>query len=172
MNGPVDEQSVRRKVLVIGLGNPDRGDDGVGAIVAQQLAGRLPAHVELLVRSGNVLSLIDDWAGFDALVCIDAAAPMGAPGRIHRIDLTLDELPRHMSLTSCHAFGLVDAIHLARTLRCVPRDIIVYAVEGCSFDDGAAMTAAVAAAVSEMSRRVAAEVGRLLHGGVEAASHA
>ena len=32
--------AVRRKVLVVGLGNPDRGDDGVGLLVAKKLPGR------------------------------------------------------------------------------------------------------------------------------------
>jgi hydrogenase maturation protease len=55
------EQGVSpRKVLVVGLGNPDRGDDGVGAIVTQCLVGRLPADVAILARSGDMLSLIGD----------------------------------------------------------------------------------------------------------------
>ncbi len=172
MSGPVDQQSARRKILVLGLGNPDRGDDAIGAIVTQELAGRLPADVALLVRNGDMLSLIEDWAGFDALVCVDAAAPMGGPGRIHRIDLTTDELPRNISFTSCHAFGLLDAIGLARALRRAPQDIIVYAVEGCCFDGGAPVMVAMAAAASEVARQVIAEVGRLRQSAVEAATHA
>ena len=38
--------SVRR--LVIGVGNPDRGDDGVGDEVVRLLAGRTPPDVGLL----------------------------------------------------------------------------------------------------------------------------
>ena len=57
----------------------------------------------IITRYGDILSLIDDWAGFDAAVCIDAAAPMGAPGRIHRIDPAYGELPLDLSLTSSHA---------------------------------------------------------------------
>ena len=115
------------------------------------LAGRLPADAALLARSGDMMSLIEDWAGFDALVCVDAAAPMGAPGRIHRIDLAMDELPTDMSFTSSHAFGLAETVRLARTLELAPQDIVVYAVEGCCFDGGAPMTADVAAAAGEVA---------------------
>ena len=62
-----------RRVLVVGIGNPDRGDDAVGPAVVQVLAERLPDDVLMRTRSGNMLALIDDWAGFDAVVCIDAA---------------------------------------------------------------------------------------------------
>jgi hydrogenase maturation protease len=172
MSMSVDQQGTRHKILVIGLGNPDRGDDAVGAITVQRLAGRLPADVTLLVRSGDILSLIEDWVSFDALVCVDAAAPRGAPGRIHRIDLATDELPPNKSFPSSHTFGLAEAIRLARTLRCAPRDIIVYAVEGCCFDGGAPVTAAVSAAVSEVERQVIAEVERLRRSATEAVLHA
>jgi hydrogenase maturation protease len=161
MNGMAGQRATARKVLVACVGNPDRGDDGIGAMVAAALIGRLPADTTLLARSGDMMSLIHDWAGFDALVCVDAAAPMGAPGRIHRIDLAMEELPAGMAFTSSHSFGLADAIHLASALQCAPQDIVVYAVEGRCFDGGKAMTAEVAAAADEVAQRIVDEVDRL-----------
>jgi hydrogenase maturation protease len=78
-------------VLVVGIGNPDRGDDGVGPLVVRQVAERLPPdlarHVGIIERTGDALALIDDWAGRDAVVLVDASAPVSAAGRVHRIDL-------------------------------------------------------------------------------------
>lgn len=150
-----------RKVLVAFIGNKDRGDDAVGTIIAGILAGRLPSDVELLVRDGDMLSLIEDWAGFDAVICVDAAAPMGVPGRIHRLNLAKAELPPEMSFVSGHTLGLAATVRLARALQLAPQDIIVYAVEGRCFDSGAPMTAEVVAAVSKVARHIVTEVGRL-----------
>lgn len=150
-----------RKVVVVGLGNPDRGDDGVGAAIAGRLAGRLPDDVVVVTDRGDLLSRIEEWAACDALVCIDAAAPVGVPGRMHRLDLATDELPRGSSPTSSHGFGVADVIALARALGSAPRDIVVYAVEGAAFDAGAPMTRAVAAAVNDAVDRVVAEVAQL-----------
>lgn len=150
------------RVLVIALGNPDRGDDGIGPAVAARLEGRLPPGVALLVRRGDLLGLIEDWAGVAALVCVDAAAPLGEPGRIRRLDLATDELTRELSLASSHGFGLAEAVELARVLGLAPLRIVVYAVEGCRFTGGTALSAAVAAAVAETAERILAEVGRLL----------
>lgn len=150
-----------RKVLVVGMGNPDRGDDGVGALVVRSLAGRLPADVSLVVRSGDALSLIEDWAGFDALVCVDAAAPVTMPGRIHRIDLASEQLVREMSFASSHAFGVAAAIELARTIGLAPREMIVYAIEGACFDRGAPITPEVAAAADAVAGQVVSEAERL-----------
>ncbi|MFC5525817.1 hydrogenase maturation protease [Rhodanobacter ginsengisoli] len=148
-------------MLVAGIGHPDRGDDGVGAAVAAALAGRLPPDVGVLARSGDMLALLDDCVGFDALICVDAAAPMGTPGKIHRIDTAVDTLPCDASFASSHALGLAEAIELARTLGTAPPTIIVYAIEGASFDDGAGLSAPVAHAVGEAARHIVAEVERL-----------
>ena len=108
MTETVDQKAATRKVLVVCLGNPDRGDDAIGIMVANALVGRLPADTTLLARSGDMTSLIEDWVHFDALVCVDAAASAGVAGRIHRIDLATDELPTEMSFTSSHAFDRID----------------------------------------------------------------
>lgn len=150
------------RILVAALGNPDRGDDGAGAAVAAKLANRLPTDAALLTRRGDMLALIDEWAGFDAVVCVDAAAPQGAPGRIHRLDLAAEKLPPELSFASSHALGLAEAIELARILGLAPGKIVVYAIEGARFDGGAPLSPEVELAASEVADRVAAEVRRLL----------
>jgi hydrogenase maturation protease len=119
-----------------------------------------------------MLSLIEDWSGYDTLICVDAAGPIGAPGRIHRLDLASDDLPRRSSVASSHALSLAEVIDLARILHSAPQHIIVYAVEGSLFDAGAAITAAAAAAADEVASRVAAEIRELLQIRTAPVSHA
>lgn len=159
------------KILVIGLGNPDRGDDAVGSMVAKKLKKRLPADVTVVARSGDMLSLLDDWAGFDGVVCVDAAAPMGEPGRVHRIDLATDELPWELTFASSHTLGLAEALELAEVLGLAPPSIIVYAIEGGCFDDGAPVMPEVASAAEEVAGRIMAEIGRLRQSLTRVGSH-
>ncbi len=159
---PNDVGEARPQILVAAVGNPDRGDDGAGPLVAQKLSGRLAAEAKLVVRSGDMMSLIEDWAGFDAVIFVDAAASKGSPGRIHRIDLAKEKLPPELSFTSSHAFGVVEAIELARVLELAPETIVVYAIEGACFDAGAPFTPAVLSAAAEVADCVAAEVCSIL----------
>lgn len=160
------------RLLVIGIGNPDRGDDGFGPLVVRQLVGRVPPSVSILERAGDALALIEDWAGRDAVILVDAAAPGAEPGRIHRIDLLEDALPTELSLSSTHAFGVADAIGLARALGLLPGRLVAYAVEGASFDPGAPVSPQVAAAAADVVRRVAAELRHLEEELVGDATHA
>jgi hydrogenase maturation protease len=146
------------RVLVVGIGNPDRGDDGIGLLVVRQLAGQVSRDVAIVERTGDALALIDDWAGHDTVILVDAAAPGQAPGSISRVDLVTDELPSDVTLSSTHAFGVADAVGLARTLGLLPHQVIVYAIEGANFNPGAPVSGGVAAAVNEVVRRVADEL--------------
>ena len=149
-------------LLVIGIGNPDCGDDAIGAMVARLLAGRVGAYATVIERSGDMLGLLEDWSGRDGVVMVDAAAPTTAPGAIHRIDLLRDALPAGLSRSSTHAFGVADAVGLAHALGSLPGRLIVYAVEGASFDPGAAPSEAVSAAAGAVATRVDAELCRMM----------
>jgi hydrogenase maturation protease len=161
MKRKAESRRTAAKVLVIGVGNRDRGDDGIGPVVAERLEGRVPACIAIIERSGDALALIEDWAGRESVVLVDAAAPGGEPGRVHRVDLLADELPAGLSLSSTHALGVAEAVGLARTLGMLPARIVVYAVEGKKFDPGADLSPEVMAAVEGVVARVAAEL-RLL----------
>lgn len=193
-------------LLVVGIGNPDCGDDAVGPLVAGLLAGwaatganisrdvahsvmahriksggrghqrlaslgRLPSGVAIQVRTGDMMGLIEDWTGRDVVVLVDAAAAVSEPGTIHRLDLLRDTLPVGLSLASTHAFGLADAVELARVLGQLPRSLIAYAIEGVAFEPGAPLSAAVAAAAEAVATRVAADLHKLAASLAEAGPH-
>lgn len=141
--------------LLIGIGNPDRGDDGAGPAAAGRLAGRTALRIE--TNTGDALALLDAWKDTDTVILIDAAAPAGHPGRIHRLDGG-GELPRDLGLGSTHAFGLAQAIELARALGQLPPRLVIYAIEGERFDLGAGLSPEVAAAVAEVTDRIILEM--------------
>ena len=156
------------RLMVLGIGNADRGDDGIGLRVADELSGRLPPGTLLIKRSGDLLGLVDEWSGIAALVCVDAAAADGQPGRLHRLDLDRDDLPPGPA-TSSHALGLAEVIALSQTLGTAPSRVIVFAIEGENFETGAPIGEAVAAAGQIAGRAIVAEVASLLSGIAEPA---
>jgi len=148
------------RILVVGIGNPDRGDDGIGPRIAELLRDAVPPGVTVMCRSGDALALLQDWAGFDAVILVDAAAPAGQPGRVHRVDLAVEPLPRDLGLASTHAFGIAEAIALAAQLKSLPPRLVIYAVEAAAFTAGAGLSPAVAAAATAegVATRILAEI--------------
>ncbi len=161
-------------VLVAAIGNPDRGDDGFGPAVAMRLRGRVPAGVRIIERRGDVLALIEEWNGFSAVIVVDAAAPIGRPGRVHRLDLASRPFPAGFARSSTHAFGAAEAVELARSLNRLPRHLVTYLVEGERFAVGASLSPAVAEAVDTVVERILVELCRMTapHQAEGAAEHA
>lgn len=145
---------------VIGVGNPDRGDDALGRVVAGRLRGRVDHGFEVLEQDGEMAALLARLAEADAVILIDAAAAGAAPGTIHRFDAGDGPLPPSLSTLSTHGFGPAQAVELARAMGILPAACVVYAVEGADFGTGRPLSVAVAAAAEEVTQRVLAELAR------------
>jgi hydrogenase maturation protease len=154
--------SDRRLVLLVGIGNPDRGDDGVGPTVARSLSGRGPPDVSVFELLGDALALIENWKGFASVFVVDAVAPITEPGRIRRLDLTKNRLPVALAPPSTHAFGLAETVELARSLGRLPGSVVAYLVEGEQFETGASLSPKVARAVEQAVERIFMEICSLL----------
>ena len=143
--------------LLIGVGNPDRGDDGAGRAVARRLLEG--AHPGLDVRecAGEATALMEAWAGSDDVVLVDACRGAGPPGSVHRIGP--DESARLAALrhASSHSLGVAAAIGLARALGTLPRRLLVYAIEARDSALGAGLSPEVERAVEEVVAAVLRE---------------
>jgi hydrogenase maturation protease len=144
---------------VIGVGNAYRGDDAVGLAVAERVRGRVPEDVAVLDCEQEPTRLLDAWSGADVAVVVDACWTGGAPGSVHRYDVSEAPLPARTFRSSTHAFGVADAIELSRTLGRLPGRVIVYGVVGGGFEAGAALSPHVQSAVDRVELDLAAEVG-------------
>jgi hydrogenase maturation protease len=146
--------------VVVGVGNALRGDDAVGIAVAERVRGRVPDDVDVVECEQEPSRLLDAWCGADLALVVDACASGEPPGTVHRFDVSDGPLPARVFRSSTHAFGVGDAVELARALARLPRQVVVYGVEGGRFAAGAPLSPEVESAVD----RVAKEVIRELRG--------
>jgi hydrogenase maturation protease len=138
------------------VGNAWRGDDAAGLVVARRLGG--------LGHEGDAVGLLDAWAGAAHAVVVDAAASGAPPGTIHRFDAAAP-LPAHALRSSTHAFGVADAVELARSLGRLPARLDVYAIEGADFTLGAGLSPPVARAVAALVRDLRRDAAAGPHAG-------
>jgi len=137
--------------LVLGCGNPDRGDDAAGRLVARRLH---ELGIEAREHSGDALALLDAWQGADEVVVVDAVVTGRRPGTVSVWD-ALADLPRGQSrFNLSHGFGLAEAITLGRTLGNLPRVLTLYGIEAGRFELGAPPRKAVLLAVERVVRRI------------------
>lgn len=141
--------------LIIGVGNPQRGDDGVGLAAARLVRAALP-DADVRESAGDPADLIELWTTTTAptVYVIDAMVSGGAPGAVTRFDAHRHPMPVAMNGTSTHKFGVAAAIELARVLDCLPNQLFVYGIEGSQFDHTEKLSPAVEAAAREVAKLI------------------
>ena len=149
-------------VLVIGLGNTYRRDDGVGRVVAGKLRELIGDQAKVIVETGEGASLMEVWKGTSFVVLVDAVQSGAEAGTVFRLDAIAQEIPSRFFHYSTHAFSLAEAVELARAMDELPPRLVLFGIEGADFSAGETLTPKVSAAVSEVVKRVREEVENYL----------
>ena len=146
------------RVLILGLGNPLLGDDGVGWQIAEAVRARVQdPDVEVDCLAGGGLSLMERLVGYDRAILIDAiTSGQGPLGSVY--SFPVEALPDLSAghLNSPHDTSLQTALRLGRTMGVhLPDHVMVVAVEAESvYDFKEELTPPVAAAVSRATQAV------------------
>jgi len=146
------------RTVVIGIGNPLRGDDAAGVVAAEHLRPRVPEGVEVVSCSEEPSRLMEAWEGADRVLLVDTVASGAAAGTLHRFDAGEEAVPARTFRSSTHAIGIADTIELARALGRLPRRVRVYGIEAGSFETGSSLTPAVESAVAFLVKDVLADL--------------
>ena len=147
-------------MLVVGLGNPDRGDDGAGPEVAARIAALDLPDVETVAEAAPlaVVERLQRTPAPEALVVVDATRPGTEPGRVRVLTLGREPLTGlGAAPASSHGLGLPEALELARALGVLPPRVTVVGIEAASVAVGAGLSDAVRASLDLAVAAVLAE---------------
>lgn len=154
----------KHRVVVIGLGNPLMGDDGLGLVVLDELRTGygLPPEVEL-VDGGtwgmNLLPVIEDA---DELILIDAIDVGEKPGAFVRLEH--HRLPRYLATKiSPHQVDLRDVLALAELRGTLPPDTVALGLQPQSVELCNSLSDILSCRVSILADAVVQELARRGH---------
>ncbi|MBU8811337.1 hydrogenase maturation protease [Mycolicibacterium goodii] len=144
-------------VLIIGIGNEARRDDGVGIAVASSIAECRVPGVEVLISAGDPEALIDAWTGVRLVIAVDASVDRHVSvGAIRRWEPA--DLHGRIAEVSSHGLGLPETHRLGQALGRAPGRFIVFTVEAGDVGHGFGMTPAVAHAVPDVVTAILGEI--------------
>ncbi|MCV7231299.1 hydrogenase maturation protease [Mycobacterium branderi] len=139
--------------VVIGIGNSFRRDDGVGVVVAEQIAECGVPGLRAVTATGEPAALLEAWNKAARALVVDAAVGP-TPGCIRRFAAA--ELDPEVVVSS-HALGLAQTVALGRALGRMPGELVVFTVDVADTGHGVGLTPAVAAAVPKVVDAILAE---------------
>ncbi len=132
-------------LTIIGCGNTNRSDDGVGVYVAQQLQAWLREHPNQAVRIFDAgtggMEVMFQARVSKALVIVDASSTGSQPGAIYQVpgeELISDREASY----SLHDFRWDHALYAGRRIfrEDFPNDVTVFLIEAATLELGLALS--------------------------------
>jgi hydrogenase maturation protease len=156
------------RILIAGVGNVLRGDDGFGVEALRLLQRKIDIDGVEFFESGIAgISLVQRLMdGFDALIIVDALDRGGAPGQVYVLEPDIELLGKegmNSALVDLHQADPEGVLRLASSLRVLPKHIWIVGCQAVGCDDlGAPLSEPVAQAVPLAVEQVQKIVGSLL----------
>jgi len=158
MDWPDSSDEVRH-VLILGLGNPLLGDEGIGVRVAEELQGlELPDGVTVVEGGTAGLGLIGLMEGYQKVIIVDAADMGHPPGCVVRFTPLEAQLKTVEAPLSLHQIGLGEALTLAEALEVAPAERIIIGVQPSQVEMGAGLSPEVERAIPKIIRTILSEL--------------
>ena len=161
------------RILIAGVGNVLRGDDGFGVEVAQVLTRSITLPEGITVFESGIagIPLVQELMdGYDALIIIDAVEREGTPGTLYVIEpdipdpSTIDPTALRSSLTDAHYAEPSKVLMLAKALGVLPQKVFIVGCQPAGYDElGAELSAEVKEAVQVAVRRIESLIETLNH---------
>jgi hydrogenase maturation protease len=148
-----------KRVVVLGVGNLLRQDEGVGVHAVRALSvGPCAERAEMVDGGTAVFEALSQWRDIDKLVVIDALRAGREPGSIARLSLR-EVADRTAPALSVHEHGLLDQLALLKQVGLRIGEIVIYGVEPAQTGWGTELSEQVADCLPLLEAHMARELG-------------
>ena len=145
------------RLLIVGCGNPDAGDDSAGLEIVRRLRERGDGDCDLRADPAPGVDLLELFPLADVILFVDAVVSGSVPGTLYLTALPSKQLEaRALGSLSSHGWGIGKVLKLAEALRRpVPR-LYLLGIEAATVAEGAARSDAVEEAIALVVERISA----------------
>ncbi len=153
-----------RRILICGVGNKLKRDDGLGPFVIEQLEDTpMPEGVDVADYGISGFKCALKLEGYNKVIFVDAISLPGfEPGRLHRLKINKDKLMKSPRLSdfslSMHETDLERIMATAAVLNIYPDEVVIIGCEPSDTAVGLGLTKPVEAAVPKIIELILKEL--------------
>lgn len=148
-------------VLLVGVGNEHRSDDGLGIFVAREMRRRGLPGLTVVERTGDATRVLETIRGAGAALLVDAIRSGQPAGTLHRLNAREGNSLKTVPTPSSHGLGVAEALRMAGTLNVLPPVTILYGIEAQSFEEGDGLSDPVLRSIPDLLLLIEEDVRHL-----------
>jgi len=157
------EEGSLPKILICGVGNRLKRDDGTGPHVVDQLQDQeLPANVTLLDFGISAFKTALHIGEYDKVIFVDAIQSGNEPGHVYKNTICRDDLSESPSLgafgLSLHESDLEQILATASMLDSYPKEVVLVGCEPDDLELGLGLSESVEKAVGEIIKLLLSDI--------------
>jgi hydrogenase maturation protease len=123
---------MKKKIGIIGLGNPLRRDDGIGLVLLKYLQEnkeKLSKTIEFIDGGTSGMNLLHLLRNYDIVLILDAVDFKGTPGEIKKF--TMDEIQNQkiQFFLSTHEPDILTVFSLLKELDKAPTQLLIFGIQ-------------------------------------------
>lgn len=148
-------------VLLVGFGNPWRGDDALGPRFVEEAQKRFSDAADCLLIEAEATTLLDRAEKYQTVILVDAVEGELPPGELVLLDLLSESLPKKLRGVSSHTLDVLEVASLMKTLGRAPACLLLFGAQGKQYAPGTGLSIevehALTAILEEVRRLLASE---------------
>ncbi len=123
------------KIVIIGLGNVLKGDDGLGIYVIKILESLnvIRKDINLIECGTSTLCVLNHMQNADKVIIVDSVVKGNKPGTIYYLKISIENLRlnnvKQVFNVSLHELNLENILLLCKALGTLPKEIIIIGCE-------------------------------------------
>jgi hydrogenase maturation protease len=157
---------MRKKIGIIGLGNPLRRDDGVGLFLLQRLQtqkNNLPKNIKYIEGGTSGMNLLHLLAQFDTIILIDTVDFKGKPGDTRVFSLKDIRSLKKPAILSTHDSDFLNILRLSRELKELPETLVIFGVQPRDVSHGIEFSKEIENILDDLYVKVRKEIQNLIN---------
>jgi hydrogenase maturation protease len=139
----------KNNLIIIGVGNPMRSDDGIGPKIIELLRQHKNLNCDLLDAGTDGLALLDVLQNYQRAIIIDAVNMGAAVGTLRMFSPCEAIIEIRSDTLSTHGFGLAEVIKLMEQLG-IKTELTIVGIQPGNIDYGDKLSNEVAAKISDI----------------------
>lgn len=138
------------KILIAGIGNKLKCDDGFGPKVIEELVKlQLPSEVDVVDYGTSAFKVLFDLENYDFVIFVDAIDKERRPGEVFVVKPYLNEVKEEVLKISLHEVELEKILKIAKVLKVLPSEVIIVGCQPKILSNGLKMSREVEEAVKK-----------------------
>jgi hydrogenase maturation protease len=152
---------MKKKIGIIGLGNPLRRDDVIGLLLLQYLQQnkkKLSETIDIIDGGTSGLNLLPLLEAYETVLLLDAVDFQGTPGELKKF--TIDDIKNQKisSFLSTHEPDILTVFSLLKTLNKAPQHLVIFGIQPKDISYGTTPSQEITRVLPQLQKQILKEI--------------